>query len=146
VVIALLLAAAAAQPSPEAVSLGREVAENGTLAALLPLMQRKETDDLVAAHPELSASERARLRDTAQRVYQGGRERLMQTEALAYARELSVADLRAIVKFERSRAGRHYRAAVPETIIATMKQIGAMDFKADVAAAYCKQTGKLCGK
>ena len=28
----------------------------------------------------------------------------------------------------------------------TMQRIGTMDFKGDVRAAYCKETGKLCAK
>ena len=87
-VIAFLLAAAAAQPSPEALRLGRELAETGTLATVLPLVQRKEADELVAAHPELSAAGKDLLRSTAQAVYQQGREKLMQAEALSFARTL----------------------------------------------------------
>ena len=145
-VILLSLAAAVAQPSTEALRLGRQVAEGGTLATLLPLMQRKETTELVAAHPELSASEQAQLRAIADRVYRAGRERLMEAEASAYARELSIGELRAIVAFQHSRAGARYRAAMPNVIVGTMQQIGTMDFKADVLAAYCQETGKLCGK
>ena len=145
-VILLVLAAAAAQPSTEALKLGREVAESGTLATLLPLVQEKETQELVAAHPELSADDRAELRATANQVYEAGRERLMQAEAAGYAQQLSVQDLQAVVAFECSQAGKRYRAAIPSVIMATMQQIGAMDFKADVLAAYCKQTANLCGK
>jgi hypothetical protein len=35
---------------------------------------------------------------------------------------------------------------MPGVIGDTMKEIGSMDFKGDVRAAYCKETGKLCGK
>jgi hypothetical protein len=145
-VILLLFAAAAAQPSPEALRLGRAVAETGTLATLLPLIQQKETGELVSAHPELSPAEQAQLRATADRVYHAARERLMQTEAKAYAAQLSLHDLRAVVAFERSGAGRRHRSALPKVIAATMQQIGSMDFKGDVLAAYCAQTRKLCGK
>ena len=142
-VIALLLLAAA-QPSPEALRLGRKLAETGTLASLLPLIQQKETEELVADHPELSAAEKAKLRATAQRIYQGGRDRLMQAEAQAYAKRLSIRDLRAAVAFQSSTAGRRTRAAIPGVIGDTMKSVGSMDFKGDVRAAYCKDTGKLC--
>ena len=145
-VILLLFAAAAAQPSAEALRLGREVAESGTLATLLPLIEKKETEELVSAHPELSLAEQAQLRATAAQVYRAGRERLMQAEANAYAATLTVADLRAVTAFERSRAGRRYRSAMPKVIAATVQQIGSMDFKSDVAGAFCKQTGKLCAK
>ena len=143
-VIALLLAAA--QPSPEALALGRKLAETGTLASLLPMIQQKETEELVADNPRLSAAEKDRLRATARRVYQTGLNRLMDAEALAYAKRLSIRDLRAAVSFQSSPAGRRARAAMPGVIGDTMKSVGNMDFKGDVRAAYCKETGKLCGK
>jgi hypothetical protein len=146
VILLLAAAAGAAQPSPEAMKLGRQLAESGTLATLLPMIQGKETDELVAAHPELSATDQAKLRATAQRVYATGRERLMQAEAQAYAARLGLPDLRAVATFQATAAGKRYRAAIPGVIGDTMKLVGKIDFKADVVAAYCKETGKLCGK
>ena len=144
-VIALLLAAAA-QPSAEALRLGWQLAETGTLATVLPLVQHKETEELVAAHPELSAAGKDLLRSTAQAVYRQGRDRLMQAEAVSYARTLSISDLRSAVAFQNGPSGKRYRAAIPQVIGDTMRQLGRMDFKGDVLAAYCKETGKLCGK
>ena len=145
VMIAWLLAAAA-QPSAEALRLGRQLAETGTLATVLPLVQHKETEELVAAHPELSAAGKDLLRSTAQAVYRQGRDRLMQAEAESYAQTLSISDLRSAVAFQNSPSGKRYRAAIPQVIADTMRQLGRMDFKGDVLAAYCKETGKLCGK
>jgi hypothetical protein len=141
-VIALLLAAAA--PSAEAVALGRQIAEAGTLASFVELVQAKETDELVEAHPELSDPDKAKLRAMARNVYQAGRERLMQATARAYAERLSVADMRDVVAFQKSRAGQTYRGAIPAVIAATVESVGEMDFKGDVTKAYCKETGKLC--
>jgi hypothetical protein len=143
-VVILLLAAAAAQPSPEALKLGRQIAEAGILATVLPLEQQKETDALVAAHPELTSNEKARLRVTAKRVFERGRERLMQAEGREYAEQLSVKDLRVVVAFQQGGAGKRYRASMPAVIMGTMKVMGTMDFKADVLRAYCAETGKLC--
>lgn len=145
VMIAWLLAVAA-QPSTEALRLGRQLAETGTLATVLPLVQHKETEELVAAHPELSAAGKDLLRSTAQAVYRQGRDRLMQAEAESYARTLSISDLRSAVAFQNSPSGKRYRAAIPQVIADTMRQLGRMDFKGDVLAAYCRETGKLCGK
>jgi hypothetical protein len=145
-VILLVLAAATAQPSQESLRLGRELAESGTLATLLPLVQQKESEELVASHPELSAGEKAKLRATAKRVYESGRDRMMESEARAFAKRLSVADLRVLVAFQRSAAAKRYRANTPEVIAAMMQALGTMDYKGDVLAAYCKETGKLCGK
>jgi hypothetical protein len=141
-VIALLIAAAA--PSAEAVALGRQIAEAGMLASFVELVQSKETDELIEAHPELSEGDKAKLRVTARSVYQAGRERLMQATARAYAERLSVADMRDVVAFQKSRAGRTYRGAIPAVIAATVESVGEMDFKGDVTKAYCKETGKLC--
>ena len=143
-VIALLIAAAA--PSAEALALGRQIAEAGTMASFIELLQAKETDELVEAHPELSDADKVKLRASAKSVYQSGRERLMQATARAYAERLSVADMRDVVAFQRSHAGQTYRNSIPAVITATVESVGEMDFKADVTAAYCKQTGKLCAK
>ena len=142
--MAMMLAAAA--PSAEALTLGRQLAESGTLATVLPMMQMKETEELIAAHPELSVGERTALQVTSQRVYEVGREKLMRTEAAAYAKRMSVADLRATVAFQKSPAGERYRAAIPNVIEDVMPVIAKMDFKGDVSAAFCKETGKLCAK
>jgi hypothetical protein len=84
------------------------------------------------------------LRATAHRIYLGGRERLMQATAKAYADKLSLGDLRVIAAFWKSPAGQSYRASIPAVIAATVESVGDMDFKGDVIAAYCKETGKLC--
>lgn len=140
--IAVMLASAT--PTAEAERLGRELAEAGTLAALLPVIQAKETDELIAAHPGLSDSEKAALSVTAGRVYEQGRERLLAETGRAYAERLSIEDLKELVAFEKSAAAVRYRAAMPAAIAATIQAVGPMDFKKDVRAAFCKETGKLC--
>lgn len=145
-VIALLVAAAAVvgEPSAEARRLGRELATHGTLAALLPLLKAKETDELLSAHKELSASDQARLRKTADDVFQRGSERILQATGEAYAKQLNVADLRRLVAFYRTSVAARFQKALPKVIGDAAVNMGAMDFKGDVAAAYCKETGKLC--
>jgi len=142
VIVALALGAAA--PTPEAVTLGRQLAETGTLASLLPLIQAKEAEELVAAHPELSQADKAALQATAKRVFEAGRDRLMAATGRAYAERLSITDLRKLVVFQKSGAARRFQAATPQAIAATMQSVGKMDFKGDVVAAFCKETGKLC--
>ena len=141
----LALALAAATPSAEALRLGRELAEAGTLAALLPLIQQKETEDMVAAHPELSEPDKETLRATANRIYETGRDKLLSATGRAYAERLITADLRRLVAFNRTGTAKRYREATPAVIAATMQAVGTMDFKKDVRAAFCKETGKLCG-
>ncbi|MEA3040235.1 MAG: uncharacterized protein QOE79_2748 [Sphingomonadales bacterium] len=143
-ILFLALAVAAASPTPEGLRLGRALSESGTLAALMPMVADKEIGELVAAHPELSEADRTALRATARATYQAGRDRLMEATGRAYAERLSVADLRALVAFNRTPAAAHYRAAVPGAIASAMQAVGQMDFKKDAVAAFCRKTGKLC--
>ena len=54
----MALMMAAAEPSPEALALGREAAQAGMLATLLPILEADTTEKLVAQYPELSETER----------------------------------------------------------------------------------------
>lgn len=146
VTLLLFAAAAAAQPSPEALRLGHILAENGTLGTLLPMLQQKETDELVADHAELTAAQKQALKATARRVYDKERGKLMDVEAWAFAKQLSIADLRVISAFETCSAGQRFRAANPAVIMAVMQSLAGVDYKKDVAAAFCAETGKLCAK
>src|SRR3954463_7670097 len=143
-ILAFAFVLAASAPSAEAQRLGRQLAEGGTLAALLPMVAEKETSELAAAHPELSEADQAALRATARATYQAGRDRLMDATGRAYAERLSAADLRALVAFNRTGAAARYRAAMPGAIASAMQAVGEMDFKKDALAAFCRQTGKLC--
>ena len=128
------------------IRLGREVAQSGTLAALLPMMKQQQVEELIFAHKELSVADQARLRATADRVFATRRERILDAEGRAYAANLSVSDLRVVAAYYRTPAARRLQIALPAVIQSTMAAIQGVDFKADVLAAYCKQTGKLCGK
>lgn len=146
VTLLMFAAAAAAQPSPEALRLGRELANHGTLAGLLPLMKAKEVGELIADHRELSAAEQARLRQVADRVFEQGRDRILGATGRSYAERLSIADLRQLTRFYRTPVAARFQATIPQVIIDTMAGAGKMDFKGDVLAAFCKDTGKLCAK
>jgi hypothetical protein len=143
-VIAFLLAAAIAQPSSESLQLGKELAKHGTLAALLPMIKAKEVGELVADHPSLNAVDQEKLRATADQVFEGGRDRILTAEGASYAQAMSIDDLKAALAFYRSPAGARFEAALPKVIAGTAMNMGKVDFKGDVLAAYCKQTGKLC--
>lgn len=145
-VIALLLAAAAAaQPSPEALKLGREIAGHGTLAALLPLKQEQDIRELLdEAAKDLSPAEQARLRATVKRLYAQGEERLYSATGRVYAEKLSLQDLRAVAAFYRSAAAKRFQSVVPMAIVTTMQSVGEIDLKKDARVAFCKETGKLC--
>jgi hypothetical protein len=138
----LLLAAA---PTAEAEALGLRLARAGTLATLLPLMEAKEADELVAQHRDLSPAEQAQLRATAHEVASATAERLLTAEGKAFAANLSIEDLRALVAHAESEAAQRMRAAQPKVIMATMQAAGSVDFKKDVMKAFCAKTGKGCG-
>jgi len=140
----MALMIAAAEPSPEALALGKEMAQTGMLATLLPILETETTEKLVAEYPELGDADRQKLRETAHRTYLEGRDRLLDADGRAYAEQLSIEDLRALVEFSRTDAAKHYRAAMPRIAASTMGRAGQMDFKKDVIAAYCKETGQLC--
>jgi hypothetical protein len=147
VMFAIMAAAAAAtaMPSAEALSLGRSIAANGTLGVILPMMMAKENEELIAAHPELSAAERDALKAAAEDVYRTGYAQILGVEGQAWAERLSIEELRSVVAFHASTTGRKYRAVQPDVIAATVKALGEVHYKDDVLAVYCKKTGKLCG-
>ena len=145
-VILLALAAAAAQPSPEALQLGTEIARHGTLAALNPLKEQQDSAELLAEDKNLTDAEQAQLRATVKRLYAQAEQRLFSATGRAYAERLSLGDLRAVATFYRTPAALRFQQAVPAAIVATMKTVGEIDLKKDVRTSFCKDTGKLCGK
>ena len=140
----LALALQAVTPSAEAEALGRRLAERGTLAALLPLATARDTEELVAEHPELSDAEKAELRAAAETVAASGIDRLLAAEGKALAAALSLDDLRQLVTAAESGAAKRQRAALPGVILQTMKSAEGVDFKRDTLAAFCTKTGKAC--
>ena len=144
--IAALMLFAAAAPSAEAEALGARLARSGTLASLLPLMVAKDTEELVAAHKDLTPAEQATLRATAGEIGKAGSDKLFSAEGKAFAEALSVADLRALVAHAESPAAKRMRDAMPKVMMATMQSAGSIDFKKDVMAAFCTKTGKGCAK
>jgi hypothetical protein len=142
----IALAVAATTPSSEAQRLGRRLAEQGTLASLLPVMKSTQVDELLREDLSLTAADKEKLRATADRVFERGYERLMDATGNAYAHQLSVMDLRTLTNFYASPAARRYRAATPQVILSTMQSVGEMDFKGDVRRAFCAEDMRLCAK
>lgn len=147
--MAMLLIAAQAQagagaPSAAAVALGERLARTGTLATLLPLQTAKETDELIAAHPELSAADQATLRATARATADRMAARAFAVEGRRYAELLSEADLRQLVANAESPAAQRMRAAMPQVMAAVIGGMAGIDYKKDVMGAFCTQTGKGC--
>jgi len=147
--ISLLLATAAAaatQPSPEAVDLARQVAAHGVLAQIAPLQTQGEVAEIIAKHPELNPAEQARLRAIGEEHAKALVDKALDAEAKALAAELSLADLRQLVAFYSSPAAEHQRAALPKVMAATVRTMGDVDYAGGVRAAFCAESGKLCEK
>jgi hypothetical protein len=142
--IVLFAALAAAPPSAEAEALGRRLAATGALETLLPSIAAKETEDVLAQHPELSEAERRALRETGQSVAVAIRDRVAALMGHEYAAALGIADLRKLVAFADTPAARRYRAAMPGVTMRGLAKAGQVDFKGELAKAFCAKTGKLC--
>jgi hypothetical protein len=112
---------------------------------MLPAIAAKETEDVIAEHPELSPTDRVVLRNTARTVVARQRQALIAAIGHLYAETLSVADLRELAAFNRTPAAQRYRAAMPKVTLQALAGIGNVDFKGDLARAFCERTGKLCG-
>ena len=114
---------------------------------VLRLIPPRDTDGLWAVRPEKflgEAAEKEQLRRTADQVFEQGKGRLFDATAREYAMRLSVADLRALVRFYSTPAAKRFQAVTPQVIAGTVESVGELDFKNDVRSAFCKDTGKLC--
>jgi hypothetical protein len=77
---------------------------------------------------------------------QAGIDKIMKAIGSGYARHLSVEDLRVLVAHGESPAAARWRTAEPLVIAEAMGALGSMDLKKNVAAAFCRQAGKLCDR
>lgn len=141
-----LAQATTAAPSAEAVALGTRLARAGSIMSLLPLIARKDIEEIVAAHPELTAAEKQRLRNTAARTFAAGADRIAAAFGQPYAKRLDIASLRALVAQAESPEQQRLRAVQPQVMAEAIASVGELDFKKDVTAAFCRDTGKLCPK
>jgi hypothetical protein len=138
----------AAAPAPvtgERAALGRRLAELGEFNAVTSAMGRAEVEAMARETPDLSDAERARLRVVGAQVLAAGRARILARVGDAYAREFTLQQLRAIVRFLASPAGRAYVGALPRVLPAIAAAMQGVDLHRDVRAQFCRETGKLCG-
>ena len=129
-------------PSPAAVAMGARLARAGSIMALL--VAAKDTNDLVAAHPDLSPAEQARLRATARTTLAAGMARIETAFGTADAKRLTPGELTALVAAAERPEQQRLCAVQPMVMAEAIASLGALDFKKDVAAAFCRDTGKLC--
>jgi hypothetical protein len=158
VVISILLAASAhgqtaqgsgvvanvPEPGPEQEALGRRLAAAGDFQAVVSTIGRGEVDRLAAAQADLTEAERARFREVGYRELNRGREELIEIVGELYARQFGANELRSIVDFFESPVGRRYTGALGGLIPQIAAAIEDRDLGADVRAAFCRETGRLC--
>jgi hypothetical protein len=131
-------------PSAQAEALGRRLADTGTLAALLPLLVGKATQELMAEHADLDDAGKARLRATAATTARTATDRMLGAVGHEYALRLPVDTLKALVAFNEGPAARAWRTAEPQVIVATMQTIDGFDLKKEAWTAYCNSAGVTC--
>jgi len=147
--IALLMAllqAAMPAVAPEAQELGIRLARTSGLAAVAPALIEKDLAELLSEDASVTAAERERLMRIGREEARAGLERAMQAIGLGYAKRLSVEDLRLLVATAETPAAARWRAAEPFVIAEALSRLGSMDLKKNMAAALCREAGKLCGR
>ena len=137
-------AAVAHRPGAGQAALGRRLAAAGDFNAIIGAMGAAEVERIARETPELSEAERARLREIGRATLAVARIRLLDTVGAIYARHFTAAQLRAIVAFLESPAGRAYTGALPALLPEIAAAMQGRDLAADIRAAFCRETGKLC--
>jgi hypothetical protein len=141
----LLQGTVPALPS-EAQQLGVRLARTSGLAAIAPALIEEDLAELAREDASLSPVERERLLSIGRREARAGLEKLMQAIGSGYAQRLSITDLRVLVAHGESPAAARWRTAEPAVIAGAMGTLGEMDLKKNVAAAFCRDVGKLCNR
>jgi hypothetical protein len=142
----MLLQASGPAISSEAELLGVRLARTSGLAAIAPALIEKDLAELAREDASLSAAERERLLSIGRTEARAGLEKVMQAMGSGYARRLSVEDLRILVAHGESPVAVRGRTAEPSVIAGAMGTLGEMDLKKNVAAAFCRDSGKLCDR
>jgi hypothetical protein len=130
--------------SNEAENLGRRLAATSGIATMAPLLIEKDLEELSKEAPILTPAEKRRLLELGHEEGRRGVDRLISALGHAYASRLSVSDLRVLVAQNEGEAAVRRRALEPSAIMETMRVLGQIDLKKNVAAAFCNETGKLC--
>jgi hypothetical protein len=133
-------------PSAAALELARRLAAHGALAMVAPMMAEKDLADLASEDPTLTTEQKARLLAIGHTEARTALDRLTRTLGVRYAAKLSIADLRTLVAQTESPAAARLRAIQPGVVAETMTTIGTLDLKKQTAAAFCKESGKLCDR
>ncbi|GBH32968.1 hypothetical protein [Sphingobium xenophagum] len=148
ILLAALLQSVApgAPPSGEAETLGRRLAASSALASMIPMLVEKDLAELAAEAPDLSDSEKQALLTIGRAQAAQAVDKLLATMGHAYAERLSIPDMRALIAANDRPETKRFRAAQPAVKMEAMRTMGEVDLKKSTAAAFCKQTKKLCDR
>lgn len=145
--IGLLLALAAGAPaSSEAQRLGEQLASQGSFGSIIGAMGAQQTEELIKEIQNPTTKEQQQMRRIAMARLAAVRMQADAKVGAIYARHYTIEELRAIMRFYGSPAGQALRRETIATLPEIATALQGIDFKADVRAAFCKDTGKLCTK
>lgn len=148
VVTTILAALVAGQAAPAATSeaeqLGVRLARMTGIATVAPALIEKDLAELSTEDPTLSAAERDTLLAIGRERGKAGLEQVVRAIGRAYARRLSVTDLRVLVANAETPAAGRWRRVEPLVIADAAAALGSIDLKARTAARFCEVTRKLC--
>jgi len=130
---------------PARVALGRRLSELGDFNAIIGTMGNGEIERMATSTPGLTEAERARLRQVGQGVLARERARILPLVGDIYARHFTTEQLNAIIAFLESPPGRAYVGAFPRLLPQIAVAMQNVDLGREVRAAFCRETGKLCG-
>ena len=129
---------------PAKLEAAREIAGASILAVIGPLQTTAEVEQIIGENPDLTEVEADRLRVIGKERADEIGQRALEAEAQALAQALSLADLTAIAVYERSEAAANRRAVTPMVAASVMQGLQGIDYKAEVKARFCEESGKLC--
>jgi hypothetical protein len=131
-------------PESEHAELAARLARTGEFNAIVGAAGAAEIARMARETPGLSDAERERLRAVGARTLERMRDRLRIRAADAYFRHFAIADLREIVAFFDSPAGRAYTAAIPAILPDLAAAMQGDDLGAEIRGDFCRETGRLC--
>ena len=120
------------------------MAEAGDFNAIIGAMGAAEIERTAREAPGLNDGERARLRRIGGEVFAARRAALLDRVANIYASHFSLRQLREIVAFLEGPTGRLYTGAIPRLVPEIAAALQGVDLGAEIRAAFCRDTGKLC--
>ena len=124
--------------------LGARVAASGAFMDLARLALEKDIRELLDANRAMPTADQLALTRIATDKAAEAQKKLIATTGELYARELSVADMQAIIAFNESPAAARWRAVQPRAVAAVQQGMAGYDFKREVLDVMCFRTRKMC--